>query len=434
MNIAQRLATTAFSQWVIDSGLSASGHGRRAGSIIGTGEEGRTKRQHDLFAGAVLALLLCFCLPVKCAHATQQEELDNLRKRIASLQQEMEKTSESKSEAADAFRESERSISDSNRSLAELTQRQREAGITLMQLQQQGQKLEQDIQGQQILLGKLLYQQYLGGRQEYFKLLLNNRDPNQIAREMQYYEYIARGRSAWLKTMRANLMQLHDITAQADQKSTEIASLQDEQRLQQLLLESEKRARGKVLSKVSQQLKQQRREIGRLQRDENRLAQLVDKLSRMLSRPGGGLLNNDKLPDDHFDGSPFEELKGKLTLPVKGIVSNQYGTPRPDSTVLWKGLFLRAAVKQPVKAVAAGRVVFADWLRGFGNLMIVDHGKGYMSLYGNNETLFKQVGDLLHGGDTIATVGNSGGNEESGLYFELRHEGKTMNPMLWISR
>ncbi len=368
------------------------------------------------------------------ASASEQDKLDNLRQRIANLQQEMEKTSESKSEAADALRESERAISDSNRRLAELGQQHREAGQTLKQLQQQGQQLEQDIQGQQALLGKLLYQQYLGGRQEYLMLLLNNHDPNQIAREMQYYEYIARGRAAWLNTLRANLAQLKIVTEQTSRKSAEIAALQTEQQSQSQTLKKEQRARRRVLSGIALQLKQQRREIGRLQRDENRLAKLVENLSRMLSQPSGGLLKNDKLPDDRFDGKPFEELKGKLSLPVKGEVSNVYGTPRPDSTVLWKGLFLRAAPKQLVKVVAAGRVVFADWFRGFGNLMIVDHGKGYMSLYGNNETLFKQVGDVLRGGDTIATVGNSGGNEDSGLYFELRHEGKTINPMQWISR
>jgi len=139
------------------------------------------------------------------------------------------------------------------------------------------------------------------------------------------------------------------------------------------------------------------------------------------------------LPDNRFDGSPFDQLKGRLALPVKGEVTNRFGTPRPDSTVLWKGLFLRTPAGQSVKAVAAGRVVFADWLRGFGNLLIVDHGKGYMSLYANNETLFKQVGDMLRGGDTIAAVGNSGGNKDSGLYFELRHESKPFDPINWVA-
>ncbi|HEU0282795.1 MAG TPA: peptidoglycan DD-metalloendopeptidase family protein, partial [Gallionella sp.] len=353
------------------------------------------------------------------AHASRQDELENLRKRIASLQQELEKTSESKSEVADALRESERAISDSNRKLADLAQQQRAADHTLEQLQQQARQLAKDMQEQQDLLGKMLYQQYLGGKQEYLKLLLNSRDPNQISREMRYYEYIARSRAAWLNILRANLAKLNMVATQTRHKSAEIAELRAQQKLQKQILEKDKRAHQQVLKTIAQQLKQQRREIGRLQRDENRLAQLVEKLARLLAQPKDkGIFSNDNLPDDRFDGSPFEQLKGKLVLPVKGEVIGKFGTTRPDSTVLWKGLFLRAAANQAVKAVAAGRVVFADWLRGFGNLLIIDHGKGYMSLYGNNETLYKQVGDVLRGGDTIAAVGNSGGNEDSGLYFE----------------
>lgn len=381
--------------------------------------------------------LLCICLMagIGGAYASQQDELENLRKRIANLQQELEKTSESKSEAADALRESERAISNSNRKLAELAQQQHAANHTLAQLQQQARQLERDIQGQQVSLGKMLYQQYLGGKQEYLRLLLNNHDPNQVAREIRYYEYIAHSRAAWLNTLRNNLAQLNTVTTQAKQKSAEIAALREEQKSQKQTLEKDKRTHLQVLGKIALQLKRQRREIGRLQRDENHLAQLVEKLSRMLAQPKSkGIFSNDNLPDNRFDGSPFEQLKGKLALPVKGEVSGKFGSARPDSTVLWKGLFLRAAANQPVKAVAAGRVVFADWLRGFGNLLIIDHGKGYMSLYGNNETLYKQVGDVLRGGDTIAAVGNSGGNEDSGLYFELRHEGKPLDPMRWVAR
>jgi septal ring factor EnvC (AmiA/AmiB activator) len=380
-------------------------------------------------------LLLSFCLLANCAYASKQDELDNLRKRITNLQQELEKTSESKSEAADSLRKSERAISNSNRRLAELAQKQIEAENTLSQLQLQENQLEKAMQGQQTLLGKLLYQQYLGGRQEYLKMLLNNRDPNQMARDIVYYEYIARSRAVWLHTLRDSLDQLHTVTAQTRQKSDEIASLQTEQSSQRLTLEKDKITHQQVLQKIALQLKQQRNEIGRLQGDENRLAQLVEKLSRILAQPKRkNLFSNNNLPDDRFDGSPFERLKGKLALPVKGTVTNKFGTARPDSTVQWKGLFVKASANQPVKAIASGRVVFADWMRGFGNLLILDHGKGYMSLYGNNETLYKQVGDVLRGGDTIAAVGNSGGNEESGLYFELRHEGQPMDPMKWISR
>ena len=384
---------------------------------------------------ARLAILsLCLALGSNAAYATRQEQLENLRKRISALQQEVEKTTESKSEAADALRDSERAISDSNRKLHNLALQQQAATRSLKQMQQQSAKLEQDAQGQQALLGQLLYQQYLGGRQEYLKLLLNNHDPNQVARELQYYEYITRDRAAWLHTLRSNLAQINSLADQTRQKSDEIAKLQAAEKNQRKHLENDKRARRQVLRKIALQLRRQRHEMGRLQRNENRLSQLVEKLSHMLSRPQGqGIFSNNQLPDDRFDGEPFAALKGKLTLPVKGVVTNRFGTPHPDSRVLWKGLFLRAASGQPVKAVAAGRVVFADWLRGFGNLLIIDHGKGYMSLYGNNETLYKQVGDTLKGGDTVAAVGNSGGNEDSGLYFELRYKGEPLNPMQWIA-
>ena len=383
------------------------------------------------------ALLLCLCLVtgINSAYALQQDELDNLRKHISALQKELEKTSESQSEAADELRESERAISHGKRKLAELSLQHRAADHTLEKLRQQAQHLERDMQSQQAMLGKLLYQQYLGGKQEYFKLLLNNHDPDQAAREMRYYEYIARGRSIWLNTLRINLAQLNEIVQQTQHKSGEIAALQEEENVQQKILEKDKLARQHVISQFAQQLKQQRHEIGRLQRDENRLSQLVAKLSKILTRQKGkGIFSNDKLPDNRFDGKPFEQLKGKLTLPVMGEVVNKFGSARPDSTVLWRGLLLRAASGQPVKSVAAGRVVFADWLRGFGNLLIIDHGKGYMSLYGNNETLYKQVGDILRGGDTVAAVGNSGGNENSGVYFELRHRGVPLDPINWIAR
>ena len=383
------------------------------------------------------ALLLCLCLVtgINSAYALQQDELDNLRKHISALQKELEKTSESQSEAADELRESERAISHGKRKLAELSLQHRAADHTLGALRQQAQQLERDMQSQQAMLSKLLYQQYLGGKQEYFKLLLNNHDPDQAAREMRYYEYIARGRSIWLNTLRINLAQLNEIVQQTQHKSGEIAALQAEENVQQKILEKDKLARQHVISQFAQQLKQQRHEIGRLQRDENRLSQLVAKLSKILTRQKGkGVFSNDKLPDNRFDGKPFEQLKGKLTLPVMGEVVNKFGSARPDSTVLWRGLLLRAASGQPVKSVAAGRVVFADWLRGFGNLLIIDHGKGYMSLYGNNETLYKQVGDILRGGDTVAAVGNSGGNENSGVYFELRHRGVPLDPINWIAR
>lgn len=370
---------------------------------------------------ALRSVLLSLLLLAGTAHAGKQDDLEKLRKRIAALQQEVEKTSESRLEVADELRESERAISDSNRTLHELAQRQQQANRELAQLQQRASVLDKEMQGQQTMLGRLLYQQYLdGGEQEYLKLLLNNDDPNQVARELRYYEYIARDRAATLKSLRSSLAKLQAITDQARHKSDEIAAMRAEEQSQRRDLERDKRTRQQMLQKIAQQLKQQRREMGRLQKNENRLSQLVEKLAHVLPAAPGSIA--------------FRSLKGKLALPVKGTLRNQYGTRRPEGTLLWTGWFLRAPASQPVKAVAAGRVVYADWLRGFGNLIIIDHGQGYMSLYGNNETLYKQVGDTLRGEDTIAAVGSSGGNEDSGLYFELRFEGKPFDPKPWVRK
>ena len=394
---------------------------------------GHLKRLRGAAATTLLSSVICLLSSGVCS-AGKQEELENLRNRIATMQAELEKTSESKSEVADALRDSERAISDSNRKLADLAKQQQAADKKLNGLEARERQLGGNLAEQQLLLGRLLYRQYLGGKQEHLKLLLNNRNPNRVARDWQYYRYIARNRAAWLAALRDDLSALHSVSAATREQRAELALLREEQSAQKITLEKEKQTRQQMLGKISQQLRQQRREINRLQRDENRLAQLVEKLAKMLAQPkSGSLFRNDSLPDNRFDGNPFDQLKGKLALPVKCVVTNRFGTPRPDSTVLWKGLFLRTSAGQAVKAVAAGQVVFADWLRGFGNLLIVDHGAGYMSLYGNNETLFKQVGDVLRGGDIVAAVGNSGGNEDSGLYFELRHESKPLDPMKWLA-
>jgi len=387
-----------------------------------------------LFSRCLLLIWSCLLL-AGSVFASQQEELDNLRKRIAEMQSEIAKTSETKSEAADALRASELAISSGNRKLSNLAAQQREVYTRLESLHTQRQQLEINSSRQQVLLGKLLYHQYLSGHHEYLKLILDNKDPNQLARDLQYYQYIARDRADRLNSLRVHLDTLENLSQEIQTQSDSLEKLQSAQAEQQDLLQKDQLEHKQVLSQVSQELQKQRREVTLLQRNENRLANLIGKITKMLAQPKSStLFHNDNLPDNRFDGKEFAQLKGKLTLPVKGAISNRFGVNRPDSTIAWKGLFIRSSSGQEVKVVAAGRVVFADWLRGFGNLLIVDHGNAYMSLYGNNETLYKQVGDELRGGDTVAAVGNSGGNAESGLYFELRHESKPLDPLQWLAK
>jgi len=382
----------------------------------------------------LLLIFVCTFTCINTAHSGKQEDLENLRKRITTMQREMEKTSESKSEAADALRESEKAISSINRELIELTTKLRAADKQLSNLEIEQQKLQSDMVHHQALLGKLLTQQHLGGKVEYPKLILNNQDPNQIARDLQYYRYIARSRANLLAKLREDAVKIDKISKAAHTQRLKLNHLGIELTAQKTALDKQQRVRQQVLSKISKQLRQQRHEINRLQRDENRLARLVEKITALLSQPeSNSSFSNNILPDNRFDSSPFKKLKGKLRLPVKGKITNRFGDRRPESTVKWKGWFVRTSSGQTVKSIASGQVVFADWLRGFGNLLIVDHGKGYMSLYGNNESLYKQVGDILRGGDTIAIVGNSGGNEFSGLYFELRHKSKPLDPEEWLT-
>jgi len=187
-----------------------------------------------------------------------------------------------------------------------------------------------------------------------------------------------------------------------------------------------------VLARLATQIRSQRREIKSLQRDEARLSRLVEELAKVIS-PNRTGRRNEKLPEPERDAGVFASLKGKLRLPTRGELINRFGTPRSDSGLSWKGLFIHGANGQEVRAVADGRVVFAEWMRGFGNLMIIDHGQSYLTIYGNNEALLKQVGDAVRSGDAVATVGNSGGNPDSGLYFEIRHQGKAFDPLRWVS-
>lgn len=390
---------------------------------------------------ALLLLLLCGGVnpALAASPGAAKEELRQLKSRIETLQKQLAATEETKTEAADALRESERAISEANRSLRELAQQSSALGAQLSQLQSQSGRAEQSLESQQQLLARLLYREYLQGQPETLRLLLNREDPNQIARDLHYYSYISRARAAQIGQLRQNLAQLREIAQEVEHKASELSAVVAEQTTQKKRLEQEKRARGLMLARVSRDIQKQRREMGTLKRDENRLTRLVEQLGRIVSRspaprpPPKSRTRNERVPEVQQEAGPFARLKGKLALPVRGELGNRYGSPRTDGGAIWRGLFIAAPAGQEIRAVAAGRVVFADWLRGFGNLLIVDHGDGYMSLYGYNETLFKRVGDPVNAGEPVAAVGNSGGGTDSGLYFELRHQGKPFDPLAWVS-
>jgi septal ring factor EnvC (AmiA/AmiB activator) len=393
----------------------------------------------------LLTLLACLFAPELSsagAKAEQsKEDLNRLHERIEALKKELDSTKEAHKDASDELKQSEKAISETNRKLYELSKQHKQNRNALAGLQQQKLEIETTVREQQDLLGAQLYQQYLHGQQGYIQVVLQQQDPGAIARQLHYYSYVSRARAALIASMQKNLgkiARLNDETANALKSLTELKQKQEQERRE---LQTQKNERNKVLKQLSAKISSQRGEISKLKRDEKRLSQLVERLARIIpktvpskrsnKRSSEPVARNENLPTNAFDGGNFAALKGKLNLPVRGDIANRFGESREDTGVSWKGLFIKSSEGNDVKSIASGRVVFADWLRGFGNLLIVDHGDGYMSLYGNNQSLLKRVGETVSGGDTIASVGNSGGNETSGLYFELRHRSKPLDPLGW---
>ncbi|MGE5028291.1 MAG: murein hydrolase activator EnvC family protein [Betaproteobacteria bacterium] len=367
-------------------------------------------------------------------HAAPKDDLSSLRERIRALQKDVESTEGKKADAADALKQSEQAISTANRRLRELAQQQENVSASLNQVQRESRDTMGSIGKQQALLGQLLYHYRLHGQHDPLVILLNQQDPNQASRQLHYYTYLSRSRTALIQNLRADLARSRELARRYQEKNAELKQVKAEQSRQKAQLERDKGVRQSVLTRLNRQITSQRHEIGRLQCNEKRLTSLIERLSKLAQKKfqKGTSLHNRNLPTPMPSDGVFRQLKGKLHLPVRGELINRFGSPREDSGATWKGLFIKSPAGQEVKSIASGKVVFSDWLRGFGNIVIVDHGDGYMSLYGNNETLYKQAGEPVRTGDTIAAVGNSGGIAETGLYFELRYQSRPFDPLDWV--
>ena len=398
--------------------------------------------------------------------AEKRADLDELRNRIESLRKELSSSEGSRADAADRLRESERQISRLQRKLHELGQQRGKLQNQLQSLETQSAELGATLNQQQQQLEKLLYRQYLRGNPDSLQLLLNGDDPNQLARDLHYLSTIAAARAEMMGEIRGTIRQKARLAATTRERTEELAAVENEQKQHHAELEKQRQERKTLHAEISNKVRAQRREIGALQRDEKRMTQLVERLSRILAQQAAKAAEDERrrrqaaaeaarrqqttspgtrepAPPPQASGAEnryepvandgsFAKQRGKLRLPVRGTVIGRFGRPR-DGGGQWRGLFIRTDTGSPVKAVANGRVVFSEWMRGFGNLLIVDHGDAYLSIDGNNDSLLKQVGQAVKGGETIATVGNTGGNPESGLYFEIRHKGQPIDPMRWAT-
>jgi septal ring factor EnvC (AmiA/AmiB activator) len=246
---------------------------------------------------------------------------------------------------------------------------------------------------------------------------LSGNDPADVGRALHYLEHISRAAAALIAEQRAAVAALERLAHEAKGRAERLRRIEQASRADRDKVLSERRERRRVLEHLAADIRKNRREIRVLRADETRLARLVEAIGRT------GLTSAKE---------PFATLRGKLRLPVRGELTGRFGAPRGAAGMEAKGVFIRAPEGQPVRAIAGGQVVYADWMRGFGNLLIVDHGESYLSIYANNESLLKELGDAVAPGEPIATTGSSGGNEETGLYFEMRHLGRAFDPLRWV--
>ncbi len=374
----------------------------------------------------------CFlALPVWAAPAANHaDRLVELRRQVSAIQKEIAAGEESRAEATDQLAQSERAISEAKRRLSEIAQEQEAQEASLRALRAEQARLDTQMRGQQSLLEKLLLQHYLSGRHEPLKLALAGRDPNELPRLFFYYRHINEARNRVVLALRAQISHSRELQTRTTQEMARLAALEGEARSAQAALQDQKRERAGALKRIAKELAQRRRELAALRRDEQRLTLLAERLAR-LARSASP---QPPVPGTEPTSGAFLQLKGRLVMPIEGELAHRFGSQRVEGGVTWKGVFMRAPMGRQVRAVADGQVVFADWLRGFGNLLILDHGAGYMSLYGNNEALLHRVGARVHAGEVVAQAGDTGNLGQTGLYFELRHQGRAFDPLTWLKR
>ncbi|MCX7164918.1 MAG: peptidoglycan DD-metalloendopeptidase family protein [Rhodocyclales bacterium] len=373
---------------------------------------------------------------------SKKGELQDLKGRIEALRRDMAAAEESKTYAADQLRETESAISNANRRLHELGAERTDLKSQLAELDAQSQRLDRQTGMQQNQLARLLNRQFVGGDSDALKLLLSGHDPNQAARDKYFLTKLSRSKADLIQQLHAVADEKKRLADAARERQAQLAEIERRQQESRAQLLERKKQRLTTLAAIADRLKAQRREISTLRRDEQRLGRLIEGLARIAAKKKSGPKTGARGPaaatspkvkshDPGNVGGAFAALRGQLRLPVKGTIAGRFGSPRAEGGASWKGVFIRAAEGVEVKAVAGGAVVFADWLRGFGNLLIIDHGDDFLSVYGNNESLLAAVGASVKGGESVATVGNSGGNPDSGLYFELRHRGQPFDPLKW---
>lgn len=440
------------------------------------------------FAIAVcLGLGLCggagtsFAKPEEIAarQSQAQRQREDLRGRIQSVQKELDARESDRKEAADALKVSETAISQISRRIAELAVELKKAQSELTDLQRQITLQQRTLSVRRDELSDQLRRQYSSGLSPW-SALLSGDDPQELGRNLAYLDYVSKARADTVAALKQDIERLAQLEARADVRQKDVARLVSETAQQKDALEAQKKERATVLARIEGQMQAQRTEAARLGQDEKRLSGLITDLEGQLKAAQQAaaeaerreqearkieLARKEKAQREAEEARRVAEadkrrqaaeqaaqtetaaqsgsdtaslaagkgLSKSVRWPIRGTIMARFGTDRPEGGV-WRGILVRAASGAAVQVVGNGTVVYSNWLRGFGNLLIVDHGQEYLSVYAYNQSLLKQVGDTVRAGDTVALAGSTGGQVDSALYFEIRHRGVAVDPIAYLAR
>ncbi len=356
------------------------------------------------------------------SQAKAETRLKQLKTQIGGLKKELERSRVALSDEQKALKASDLVIQSNILALRKLESTRLVHDRELAGLHAERQDYLQSLETRREVLSTQIMTAYRLGRESRLKLVLNQDSPALLSRTLAYYDYFSRSQASQINELKQVLQTLDQMQAKIN---VELSALDEVQKSQHTVLDemtSQREKRQVIIETLSRQIDTDETRLAELQRDSKDLEALLEKLSNVLA----------DIPADLGKRDGPADLKGKMPIPVKGRVKHAYGKPR-TAGLHWQGWLIGAAGGSEVKAIAYGRVAYSDWLRGYGLLMIIDHGDGFMSLYANNESLLHGVGDWVEPGAAISTVGSSPLNGD-GLYFEIRRNGKAMDPAVWIKR
>lgn len=378
-----------------------------------------------LLAGGVLLAAAGLQIPAALAQddAENQAKLEELRATIRDLQNELDQVKSERSTLDEELQAAEERVRETRTKVRELRVEMQEGQSRLQGLRKEQEALSHVKKQQQGSVGQHVNAAYQLGQQSRIKLLLNQQDPAHLSRNLKYHDYLIAARKSHIQSLNTTLARLdtieHDIAATVKAVEIDYQKLADEQQR----LKEQQAERREAITRLEEVIASTDQKLQAMEEDRKNLERLLERVVAITGDFGLSL------PEQ-----PITSLKGKLPWPAQGKVLQKYGTSRMENKLKWHGMLIGAEEGSPVLSIHHGQVIFADYLRGHGLLIIVDHGAGYMSLYAHNQSLFKELGEWVNSGEKIATVGHSGGQSTAALYFELRHQGKPTDPASWLSK